>query len=78
MSSGIVVTAEDAAVDLGMQSFQPAVHHFRKAGVVGDVADRNAFAFQMFARAAGAEDFHAQGGQSPGETGQSEFVADAN
>ena len=69
---GIVVAAEDAAVDLRMQGFQPAVHHFREAGVLGNVADRNALAFQVFAGAAGAEDFHAGGGQSPGETGQAQ------
>ena len=44
MSCGIVVAAEDAAVDLGMERLQPAVHHFRKAGVLGDVADGDAFA----------------------------------
>ena len=73
---GVVVAAEDAAVDLGMQGLQPAVHHFRKAGVLGDVADRDALAFQVFAGAAGAVDFHAGGGQAAGETGQSELVAD--
>ncbi len=72
---GIVVAAEDAAVDLRMQGFQPAVHHFGEAGVLGNVAHRKAFAFQVFAGAAGAEDFHAGGGQSPGKTGQPELVA---
>ena len=75
---GVVVAAEDAAVDLGMERFQPAVHHFGKAGVLGDVADGDAFALQVFAGAAGAEDFHAGGGQSAGEIGQPQLVADAD
>ena len=75
---GIVVAAEDAAVDLGMERLQPAVHHFREAGIVGDVADGDTFAFQVFAGAAGAEDFHAGGDQAAGEVGQAELVADAD
>ena len=75
---GIVVPAEDAAVDLGMQRLQPAVHHFRKAGVLGDVADGDALGFQVFAGAAGAVDFHAGGDQAAGEVGQAELVADAD
>ncbi len=36
---GVVVPAEDAAVDLRMERLEPPVHHFREAGVVGHVAD---------------------------------------
>ena len=75
---GIVVPAEDAAVDLGMERLEPAVHHFGEAGVVGDVADRDALALQVLSGAAGAEDFHAGGGQSAGEIGQPQLVADAD
>ena len=67
---GVVVPAEDAAVDLRVQRLQPAVHHLRKAGVLGDVADRDALGFQVLSRAAGAVDFHALGHQPPGEIGQ--------
>ena len=75
---GVVVAAEDSAVDLRMEGFQPAVHHFGKAGVLGHVADGDALAFQVFSGAAGAEDFHAGGGQSAGEAGQPQLVADAD
>ena len=75
---GLVVPREDAAVDLGMQRFQPAVHHLRKAGVLGDVADGEPLGFQMPARAAGAEDFDAGGRQTAGEIGQPQLVADAD
>ena len=68
---GVVVAAEDSAVDLRMEGFEPAVHHFGEARVVGHVPDGNALAFQVFSGSAGAEDFHAGGGQSAGETGQS-------
>ena len=67
---GVVVAAEDSAVDLRMEGFEPAVHHFGEAGVLGDVADGDALALQVFSGAAGAEDFHAGGGQSAGEIGQ--------
>ena len=75
---GIVVAAEDAAVDLRMEGFQPAVHHFGEAGVLGDVADGDALALQVFSGSAGAEDFHAGGDQSAGEIGQPQLVADAD
>ena len=75
---GVVVPAEDAAVDLGMQRLQPPVHHLGKARVVRNVADRDAFGFQVFAGSAGAEDLHAGGGQSAGEIGQPLLIADAD
>ena len=75
---GIVVTAEDSAVYRRVQRLQPPVHHLRKPGVCGDVADLDAFALQVPPGAAGAVDFHPGGSQPPGEAGQPEFVADAN
>ena len=75
---GVVVPAEDAAVDLGMQRLEPPVHHLGKARVVGNVADRDAFGLQVFAGSAGAEDFHAGGDQSAGEIGQPLFIADTD
>ena len=75
---GVVVPAEDAAVDLGMQRLEPPVHHLGEARVVRNVADRDAFGLQVFAGAAGAEDFHAGGDQSAGEIGQPLFIADTD
>ena len=35
---GVAADGEQAAVHLGVQRLQPAVHHLGKAGVLGDVA----------------------------------------
>ena len=75
---GIVVAAEDSAVDLRVERFEPAVHHFGEAGVLGHVADGDALVLQVFSGSAGAEDFHAQGSQPAGETGKPHLVADTD
>ena len=38
----IAADVKQAAVDFGMQRFDAAIHHFGKAGVCADVADREA------------------------------------
>ena len=59
----VIVPGEDAAVDLWMERFQPAFHHFGEAGVLGDVADADALLLQVLPRAAGAIDFDPRRGQ---------------
>ena len=39
---GVAADGEQAAVHLGMQGLEPAVHHLGKAGVLGDVLDGDA------------------------------------
>ena len=46
---GAVAAAEDAAVDFGVEGFDPAVHHFGEAGVGGHLADGDAGLLQMLA-----------------------------
>ncbi len=75
---GVVVPAKNPPVDSRVQRFQTAVHHFGKSGIVGDVADGDAFSFQVFSRAAGAVDLYASGGQSTGEPRQPQLVTDAD
>ncbi len=75
---GVVVAAEDAAVDLGVQRLEPPVHHLGEARVVRNVADRDAFGLQVFAGSTGAEDFHAGGDQTAGEIGQPLLIADTD
>ena len=74
----IVVPAQEAPVHLGMQRLHAAIHHFGKAGVVGDVADGDARLLQVLARAAGAEDFDAAGNQFANEFDEAGFVADTD
>ena len=70
--------AQDAAVDLGMQGLDPAVHHFRKAGVIGDFDDGDAVFGQQLGGAAGGEDFDAQAGKGAGEIDDAGFVGNAD
>ena len=58
------VAAEQAAVDLRVQGFHPAVHDFREAGDVADVGDRDAGLAQGLGGATGGQQVHAQGGQA--------------
>ena len=74
----MVPAAEDAAEHLGVQRLQPAVHHFGKPGVGGDVHDLHPGALQMPPRAAGAVDLHSAVRQPACKVGQTEFVADAD
>ena len=74
---GVVVPAEDPAMDLGMQRFEPPVHHFGKTGVVR--ASRTGIpSDSRCAGSSGAEDFHAGGNQAAGETGQPLFITDTD
>ena len=68
MSSGPVAAGEDAAVDLGVQRLEPAVHHLGKAGVGGHVADRDAGLFEVPPRAAAGEEFDARRPPARGRT----------
>ena len=75
--AGIVVAAEDTAVDLRMEGFDAAIHHLGEAGVVGDVADREASVGEVFAGAAGGEELDAGFNERLGEVEEAGLVADA-
>jgi len=57
---GVVVSAEDAAVNFGVKRLDAAVHHFGKSGVLGDVADGDAGVGQVTACTASAEQLNAE------------------
>ena len=50
---GVAADGEQAAVHLGMQRLEAAVHHLGEAGVLGDVGDGDAGVLQGLGRAAG-------------------------
>ena len=56
---GIVAHREQPAVDFGMQRLDPPVHHFRKAGEIGNVAHRQPGVAQRLRRSAGGDQLHA-------------------
>jgi hypothetical protein len=74
----VVVSAQNAAVNLRMERLHAAVHHFRKAGVFGDVADCEPEPFEILPRAAGAEEFDAAGHETASKHVEARFIADAD
>jgi hypothetical protein len=76
---GIVFAAssQQAAVNFGMQGFQPPVHHLREAGVIGHFDYRDATGAEQFGGAAGGQQFHPPISQSAGEIHQPGFVGNA-
>ncbi|MNK86120.1 hypothetical protein D3C87_1060230 [compost metagenome] len=77
---GVVDTAttEDPAVDFRVQGLHPAVHHFRKAGVISDFHCGNAVVLQQLERSAGGEDLDAQGFKLLGEFEDPGLVGNAD
>ncbi|MNN37209.1 hypothetical protein D3C81_1511440 [compost metagenome] len=58
-----VAHAQQAAVHHGVQGLDPAVHHFREAGQIGHVLDRQAIARDRRLGAAGRDQLDAETGQ---------------
>ena len=73
-----VATTEDTTVDLRMQGLDPAVHHFRKTGVVGYFNSLDALFAQQLVGATGGEDFNALGGKLAGKVDDASLVGNAD
>src|SRR5690606_8873878 len=58
-----VTTAKNAAVDLRVQGLDPAIHHFRKTGVVGNFHSGNSAVLEQLEGATRGENLDAQGGE---------------
>ena len=60
---GFVLTppAQNAAVNFGVQGFHPTIHHFREAGVVGDLHSRDARLRQQSIGSSGGQYLDVQG-----------------
>ena len=71
---GPLSARQDAGEHRRMQRLDPAVHHFGKAGHVGDVQDRNAGGGNRAGGAAGRDELHPEAGEPPGEGRQAGFV----
>ncbi len=74
---GIVADVQNAAMDFGMQRLDPAIHHFREAGKLGDVFHGNAGFTQQLGRASGRNQFDVEGGKFLGKIDQAGFVSNA-
>ncbi len=71
-----VATAEDATVNLGVQSLDAAVHHLGETGVVGDFGDRQTGLGQQLGGATGGEQIDTTLAQGAGELKDSGLVRD--
>ena len=74
----LAAAAQNAAVHLGVQGFDPAVHHFGEAGVVRHFGDVQALFLQQAVGAAGGQQFHAHVAQGAGELDNARLVGDAD
>ena len=74
---GQVAAAENAAMHFWMQSFDTAVEHFRKAGVVGNIGDRQPGLAQQLGGAAGGEQRDAELREAARELDDALFIGNA-
>jgi hypothetical protein len=75
---GHVPPRQNPGVDSRVQRLDAAVEHFRKAGVVGHLGNRNAAFFQQAGRAARGQQGHAKPGETAGEFNESGLVGNAD
>ncbi len=71
---GIVPLVENTAMDLGMQGLDPAIKHFREAGKLGDIANRNTGLANFFGRATGRQDIDSEFSQLFGKALNPRFI----
>lgn len=71
---GIASDREQSPMHLRMQGFDPAVHHFRKAGQVGNVCYLQPRRGNRLGGAAGGDELDAVGGEGAGKFDQSGLV----
>ena len=71
---GIVADRQQPAMHLRVQGLDPAVHHFGKAGELGDIADRQARLGDRLGGAAGGDELDAAGRERAGEFDEAGLV----
>ena len=75
---GVVAQRQDAAVNFRMESLDPAIHHFRKTGELGDVFNGNVAVAQQRSGAAGGNQFDAHGCEGTGKFDNPLLVGNAD
>ncbi len=74
---GPVPARQDAAVDVGMEGLDAAVHHLREAGDVGDTDDRQSGLGEGPGGPPGRNQLDPEGGQAAGKIDQAGFLRNA-
>ena len=72
----VAAQVEQSAVNPRVQRLHPTVQHLREAGVLGDVAHRQAGITNRLSGSTGGEQFHAGRHEGAGEGDESGFVGD--
>src|SRR5207245_10329115 len=75
---GHVAPGQDSAVELGMKRLHAPVEHFREAGDVGDLTNRNPRLSEQPGRAAGGDDLDAEPVEPTREIHHARLVVDAD
>ena len=75
---GKISASKNAAVHFRMQGFDAAVQHFRKSGVVTNLADIETGTAQLFGRAARGQEFDTLSGKSLSKFKCAAFVGKAD
>ena len=73
---GIAAHRQQAAVHLGVQRLDPAIHHLGEAGEVGHLGDVEPFGDERFARAAGRDEGDAVRREAAREVDEARLVGD--
>ena len=74
----MVAQGQQSPVNFRMQRLQPAVHHFRKTGIVRNIRYFEAAIPNLRRRSPGGENFDIKIGQSFGKRGDAGLVGDAD
>ena len=75
---GIFPNGEQSAMHLGMQGLHATIHHFGKAGKVGDITHRQARISECLAGAAGGDQLDAMANQGTGEVDEAGLVGNGD
>jgi hypothetical protein len=73
----VVAAKEEAAVDFGMEGFDPPAEHFGPSGKFGDISNGDAIFAKQLGGAAGREDFDSKVSEVTGKINDAGFVEDA-
>ena len=73
-----IAQRQQSPVDFRMQRLEPAVHLFRKTGIVRYIGNDKAAVSELCRRPAGGKNFHVKIGQSSGKINNSRFIRNAD
>ncbi len=73
-----ITTAQNAAMNFGVQCLNAAIHHFWETGVISHFHGSNAVIAQQFEGATSGEDFDAKGSELTGKVNNASLIGHTN